>query len=189
MKKKVQDAKKEKTSRNEPVKPNKYMKKFIALGIVAAIVAIIAVVSYNLDKTTYNGVELIDGIECDTIEYGTFHVHAHLDVTVDGAPYTVPSQIGIVNSACLYWLHTHSTDGIIHIEAPSTKQFTLGQFFDIWRSTGSVKPPTGNMTIFVNGKEVNDNINNVPLNAHDEIVVAYGKLPQFVRPTYDFQGL
>jgi hypothetical protein len=44
----------------------------------------------------------------------------------------VPSQIGIPGN-CFYWLHTHDESGIIHIEAPAHREFTLGQFFDIWK--------------------------------------------------------
>ena len=30
------------------------------------------------------------------------------------------------------WVHTHTPDGIIHIEAPEARSFTLGDFFNIW---------------------------------------------------------
>ncbi len=33
---------------------------------------------------------------------------------------------------CFYWLHTHTEDGIIHIESPVQRTFTLGHFFAIW---------------------------------------------------------
>jgi hypothetical protein len=32
----------------------------------------------------------------------------------------------------LYWLHTHAADGIIHIESPIRRIYTLGDFFDVW---------------------------------------------------------
>src|SRR5690242_9910791 len=98
--------------------PKKMRNKMIALAVVGGIVAVIAFISYNLDNSTSSKAALIDGIECDAVEYGTFHVHAHLDVFVNGQPYIVPSQVGIIDGTCLYWLHTHNTSGIIHIEAP-----------------------------------------------------------------------
>ncbi len=53
---------------------------------------------------------------------------------------------------CFYWLHVHTTDGIVHIESPSkTQGFTLGQFFDIWGvplSSTQVGPATGKVTVF-----------------------------------------
>ena len=33
---------------------------------------------------------------------------------------------------CFYWLHTHTSDGVIHIESPTQRIYTLGQFFDEW---------------------------------------------------------
>jgi hypothetical protein len=44
----------------------------------------------------------------------------------------IPPQIGIIPDKCIYWLHTHDGTGIIHIESPIKRDFTLGQFFDIW---------------------------------------------------------
>src|SRR5919199_923190 len=75
----------------------------------------------------------IDGIQCNPIEHVAFHIHTHLDIFINGKSFTVPSQIGIKSDErCLYWLHTHDDTGIIHIEAPEKRDFTLGQFFDIW---------------------------------------------------------
>ena len=34
---------------------------------------------------------------------------------------------------CIYWLHTHAPDGVIHIESPTQRIYTLGNFFDDWR--------------------------------------------------------
>ena len=55
------------------------------------------------------------------------HIHAHLDVVVDGHPVQVPAGIGIdpVHRA-ISPLHTHDTSGVIHIESPVQRQFRLG---------------------------------------------------------------
>jgi hypothetical protein len=29
-------------------------------------------------------------------------------------------------------LHTHDTSGIIHVESPTVRSFTLGEFVDLW---------------------------------------------------------
>src|SRR5579859_425038 len=76
----------------------------------------------------------IDGISCDFAEASTYHVHAHLSIVVDGKEVAgPPANTGIhFEHLCLYWLHTHDSSGIIHIEAPHRISPTLGNFFDIW---------------------------------------------------------
>ena len=46
-------------------------------------------------------------------------------------PEVVPTGIGL-RETCVYWLHTHATSGLLHVEAPEEQPFTLGQFFAIW---------------------------------------------------------
>lgn len=33
----------------------------------------------------------------------------------------------IASGTCFYWLHTHAADGIIHVESPVHRVFTLGK--------------------------------------------------------------
>ncbi len=74
-------------------------------------------------------------------------MHAHLTIFVNGSPRQVPAGIGIPGAqaqntaqgafvssgSCFYWLHTHAADGIIPIESPVQRTYTLGGFFDEWR--------------------------------------------------------
>jgi hypothetical protein len=65
----------------------------------------------------------------------TSHYHAHLQISINGADYAIPTDIGRQTPTCIYWLHTHPIDndaGVIHIESPDSRTFTLQQFFDIW---------------------------------------------------------
>ena len=69
------------------------------------------------------------------MEQLAYHVHAHLQVFVDGQPRVLPAGIGIPqpvsqqtpegpfvgSGRCFYWMHTHTTDGIIHIESPTAR--------------------------------------------------------------------
>lgn len=99
---------------------------------------------------------VIDGVACDPSEQVTHHVHAHLNVRVEGEPMIVPGDVG-VRSTCLYWLHTHQPHGVIHVEAPAPRTFTLGQFFAVWGKpldgshVGDWTVPSGSKTwTFVN---------------------------------------
>ncbi len=168
----------------------KHKNKLIAMGVIVAIVAGIAFYLHKSDNTVDTSFSLIDGIPCETQEYGTFHIHAHLDVFVNGNAYPVPALIGIEDNTCLYWLHTHSTDGIMHIEAPQAQDFTLGQFLDVWKSTGNTPPPSGDPIIYVNGQVVSTTPATTKLNAHDEVVLVYGNPPSNILKFYQFpEGL
>jgi len=129
----------------------------------------------------------IAGIQCERQEYSNFHIHAHLDIFIDGKPHAVPESIGIINRTCLYWMHTHDPSGIIHIEAPETRAFTLAQFFEIWKSTAKGVPATKEaLKIYVNGKRVNGRLEQVEIVPLAEIALVYGKEPATVPSSYDF---
>lgn len=130
-----------------------------------------------------------------------FHIHAHLDIFVNGQLIYIPPQIDIIPDKCIYWLHTHDGTGIIHIESPVKRDFTLGQFFDIWSKKlnnslsefantfgGKNTPPD----VYVNGHKVTGiNYREIKLHSHDEIALVYGKPSLHTIPSsYDFpQGL
>jgi hypothetical protein len=130
----------------------------------------------------------VDGIRCDTMEGAVEHIHSHLELFNRGRSVEVPAQIGIMQIAgCLYWVHTHSPDGIIHIEAPTVRTFTLGQFFDVWGETlsrtqaSSVRAPRGHSLRFtVNGRPWTRDPRSIPLRDREEIVVQNG--PPYARP-------
>src|SRR5215216_2363057 len=72
---------------------------------------------------------VISDISCDTMEHFNTHIHAHLDIFISGKEFAIPSDIGIIPNKCIYWLHTHDDTGVIHIESPEDRNFTLGEFF------------------------------------------------------------
>jgi len=86
----------------------------------------------------------------------SYHAHVHLAVTINGQNQIVPGQVGI-NGACLHPLHTHSTDGVIHVEPGEDRTFTIGDFFLAWgqpfNSTQlmSTKYPPGQVSMTVSG--------------------------------------
>jgi hypothetical protein len=133
----------------------------------------------------------VDGISCQTSEQTIFHIHAHLTIFVNGSARQVPAAIGIpgaqaqataqgpfiATGTCFYWLHTHAADGIIHIESPVQRTYTLGNFFDIWGQplgTGQVGPAAGPVVALYNGQVYQDNPRDIPLNAHAQIQLMVG---------------
>ena len=129
----------------------------------------------------------VAGIQCEREEYSTFHIHAHLDIFINGKPYEVPRLVGIIPSTCLYWMHTHDRSGIVHIEAPQVRTFTLGHFFDIWKATAKGVPAAKEKPqVFVNGKKVNVDLGKVEITPRSEIAIIYGKEPPTIPSSYDF---
>ena len=130
----------------------------------------------------------IDGVQCDAQEGAVEHIHTHLQLFDRGAPVQVPGGVGIPASGeCLYWLHTHADDGIIHIESPVRRTFTLGQFFDIWGMNLSATQAASldatrmhRLAVTVNRRTWSGNPRAIPLRDHEEIVIQRG--PPFARP-------
>ena len=134
----------------------------------------------------------VDGIGCDTTEQLVYHIHAHLTVFVNGAARQIPAAIGIpgaqaentptgpfiASGTCFYWLHTHAADGIIHIESPVHRTYTLGDFFDIWGQPlgpDQVGPAHGPVTAIYNRQVYRGNPRNIPLEKHAQIQLEVGK--------------
>jgi hypothetical protein len=124
------------------------------------------------------------GLELLPAEGTTVHFHTHLDILVDGTAATVPGGIGVAGNTGISSLHSHQTDGIIHVEAPAPGHWTLGQFFTEWRVTLSQscvgelcatadKP----LRFYVNGQPYQGDPTQIELTAHGEIAIVYGPLP------------
>ncbi len=137
----------------------------------------------------------VDGITCIAQEQTVLHIHSHLALFVNGSQLQVPAGIGIAPippQGCLYWIHTHDTTGIIHIEAPALGPpgggpFTLGMFFDIWNqplTQNDVAGKRGPVTAYVNGMLWRGDPRSIPLLAHQLITLEVGK--RVPPPNYAF---
>lgn len=82
----------------------------------------------------------IDGMKCIGPGPAAYHVHAQLSILNRGRQILVPASVGRSGNGCWYWLHTHDSSGVIHIESSDrTFQPRLGQFFDLWKQPLSEK--------------------------------------------------
>jgi hypothetical protein len=143
--------------------------------------------------------QTVDGIEGSSREMLAVHVHAHLSIFSAGEQIAVPYGIGIVKpfqvengfvgmGRGIYWLHTHDATGIIHIESPDARPYTLGQFFDIWGRTLSaadVAGIKGPVHAFVDGKARAGDPRAIVLLAHEQITLEVGS-PVVSPPVYVF---
>jgi hypothetical protein len=153
------------------------------------------------------------GLVPEPFETLIHHVHAHLDVFIDGAPVTVPAGIGInVNDPavhhyvidgapayggisppcaqpCISPLHTHTQSGILHTESPTAVDNTLGQFFVEWNvaltptCVGGYCQPQWPIAVFVDGQSFTGDPRTIALSNHKEIVIAIGHPPARIPST------
>ena len=95
------------------------------------------------------------------------HIHPQISVKVNGQPIIVPENVGIDQTL---WkdrsldkygmqgmspLHTHDSTGTIHVESSAKRDYTLGEFLDVWggldtASSGKI------VKVAVNGQPVSD---------------------------------
>ena len=83
------------------------------------------------------------------------HYHPKLRIIIDGKDVPIPASIGVDPTAgAMSAVHTHETDGTVHIEADTAGEaFTLGQLFTQWGVTltptqiGGVKAKAGQRVI------------------------------------------
>ncbi len=125
----------------------------------------------------------VDGIRCGSTEQLAYHIHAHLAVFDNGTIRALPAGIGIPGSTtqqtgqgpvaaggqCIYWLHTHTADGVIHVESPTQRIYTLGDFFDEWHqrlTADQVGTVHGHITAYLNGTLWHRSLRAIPITPH-----------------------
>jgi hypothetical protein len=130
------------------------------------------------------------GLDALTMEGTALHHHEHLDLYVNGRSVVVPALVGIDQQAgFLTELHTHDASGIIHVESPVQRSFTLGQFFCEWGvklSATCLGPYRGTLSWWVNGVRRHGNPAQLTLRQHQEIVIAAGSPPTRVPGSFNF---
>ena len=112
------------------------MEKKKGLVILGIIVAVTIGISLTLSKPTTD--------KSSSNEIMLMHIHPRLYLNIDGKPYFIPQNVGVDSDL---WkdhsldqygmngmapLHTHTADGMIHVESNIVRNYTLGEFLDIW---------------------------------------------------------
>jgi hypothetical protein len=154
------------------------------------------------------GLTVTAGLQPERKETLTHHVHAHLDVFVNGKRVVVPAGIGInikdpgvktfrdtpdgskayggielCAKACISPLHTHDNTGILHTESASPVPNRLGQFFTEWgvrlgRTCVGGYCRPSNIEFFVNGNRYRGDPRAILLTDHKEIAIVIGTPPK-----------
>jgi hypothetical protein len=159
-------------------------------------------------------VTLLAGLQPEPKETLVFHVHAHLDILVDGNTVLVPAGIGInvadpavkhslwnghpayggislCAQPCISPLHTHDESGVIHTESATKAPNRLGQFFTEWgvalsdSCVGQYCVPATTIALYVNGKKLSSgSAATVPLTDREEIALIIGRAPKQIPSSF-----
>jgi hypothetical protein len=155
------------------------------------------------------------GLASEPAEVLEYHVHAHLDVFVNGKPQVVPAGLGIdtknpavrqfsldngavgyglaqeCQTPCISPLHTHDPSGIIHTESATATPHRLGQFFTQWAVTlnadcvGGYCKPADAITVYVDGKPTTGDPAQIELVNGREIAIVIGPPPAVIPDRFD----
>lgn len=158
------------------------------------------------------------GLKPQPKEFLNTHVHAHLDVFVDGKPVAVPAGIGVkiddpavqvqdmpdgtkryggiqlCNEPCISPLHTHGVDGILHTESSEAKPNTLGEFFIEWGVALDVScvatfcSPATTIAIYVDGTLTPGDPRAIQIIDQREIAIVIGTPPATIPKSADFSN-
>lgn len=120
-------------------------------------------------------------LACDPEMAQGFHIHPTLEIIVNGEPISIPADIG-VGPTCMTVLHTHTPDGIIHVESPEKRDFDLSDFFAVWEQPFSKDEildhkadSTHRIRVTVDGVEV-ESYEKTVLKDGEHIVISYEPL-------------
>ena len=146
------------------------------------------------------------------------HVHAHLDVFLNGVHQVVPAGLGInikdpavhtgqvdgqpayggisppCKQACISPLHTHDVSGVLHTESPTNVDNTLGELFVEWNvklsadCAGGYCKPNWPVAFYVDGARYKGDPTKIALTNHKEIAVIIGKPPAQIPAAADFSA-
>lgn len=157
------------------------------------------------------------GLELQRREFFIFHVHAHLDVFVNGEPVDIPAAIGIditdpgvqsgevggapayggievCEAPCISPVHTHDNTGIVHTESAENRLNLLGQLFTEWdvrldeECVGGYCRPDASIAVYVDGELYEENPADIELEDLRQITIVIGTPPADVPSSYDWAG-
>jgi hypothetical protein len=142
---------------------------------------------------------IVRGVQCEPWAQLAYTAYAHVQVYVDGHSRALPGGIGIVDEnpietqhglyygalTCMYWLHTRAADGLVEVQSPVSRTFTLGDLFSVWNqplNRSRVAHCHGHVTATVNGHRWPGDPAMIPLREHESIQLAVGRPVRHAQP-------
>jgi hypothetical protein len=87
-----------------------------------------------------NSLDEIHPLASTCLSHGemTRHDHMYLTIQIEEQFVTIPTNVGVNSTSCneqganMHVVHTHSSDGKLHLEMQTEEDVELGVFFDVW---------------------------------------------------------
>ena len=162
----------------KPTNKKKIRNWFIFILIFAGIFAIVYWgISGTINEGAYCANQSVTEMNIGSHQNLKNHIHQELEIIIDEQKQLIPSDIGIA-PGIMRPIHTHDSSGEVHVEGPCVRDFTLGEFFDIWdREFSSERifdktTQNGTLKLFVNGQE-NTEFRSLVLRDDDKIRIEY----------------
>src|SRR3989344_3688407 len=111
-----------------------YMNKNGNIMVIVAVVAAIVVLTIVYAVATFYGGGSTASVGVPCLVAGVelaMHIHPELKIEMDGKDLPLPTDVG-VRGSCERAIHTHEDVGVIHVESQTVRDYTLGDFFDVW---------------------------------------------------------
>lgn len=156
----------------------RFIKRVIFILIVAGSIGLFG---WYLSKNSNKSDSSKPNSDDEIISTGFLHWHPQLEIYIKVEKQEIPAAIGL-ESSNHQPIHTHDSDGIIHLEIPGPvkrEDTKLGKFFEIWSkqfNSGCIfnfcNGLDGSVKMFVNGQP-NFDFENYYMRNGDKIEIRY----------------
>jgi hypothetical protein len=163
------------------------------IGIYVAAALLVIGIGYGLFSWLGGQPTTTGNVSAEGIPDYPIHWHPDLRIIINGEPQIIPVNVGISPSYHAP-VHTHTTDGVLHIESisPTAEILRLGYFFEkVWnkRLTDTCIFEYCNegdnvVRVFVDGKQITDPTNHI-MRDKQSILVLYGPMSEDASKYYE----
>jgi hypothetical protein len=110
------------------VKRKRRQRAITSITIAVILIAIVVLAVVFL-RGTPNAVPLPDYLSHCVIGNLVYHSHPNVTVIINGVGVPFPITF---DPSCAQPIHTHTTDGVLHVETDQDRDYTLGDWFLLW---------------------------------------------------------
>jgi len=172
--------KQEKEKQFELEKKTAARSKLLKRGVYISIPVILVAAAFVFISSRPLTADIVSTVSADDIPKDPIHWHPALEIIINGQQQVIPSNIGLTGAH--QPVHTHDSTGVLHYEInnPTPENMPLRYFFDrVWRKQFNstcilnyCNGSSGNVKMFVNGRENFDFDNYIPKDK-DQIKIEY----------------